>query len=80
MTQSKIEDFTQATGRKEIWFESDGTRLFALELGRGAPIVFVHGGLADHEPLCGAWGHWRARIGSCAPICAAAGARFTPAR
>lgn len=49
MTETQIEDFTPATARKEIWFDSDGTRLFALELGRGAPIVFVHGGLADHR-------------------------------
>jgi len=49
MTEATIQDFTQPAVRQEIWFESDGTRLFALELGRGAPVVFVHGGLADHR-------------------------------
>jgi 3-oxoadipate enol-lactonase len=34
---------------REIWFESNGTRLYAVELGRGSPIVFLHGGLADHR-------------------------------
>lgn len=48
-TKAKTEDLTQPTARREIWFESDGTRLFALELGRGAPVVFLHGGLADHR-------------------------------
>jgi pimeloyl-ACP methyl ester carboxylesterase len=37
-----------ATGR-EIWFESDGVRLFAVERGQGSPVVFLHGGLADHR-------------------------------
>lgn len=34
---------------REICFESDGVRLFAVELGRGSPVVFIHGGLADHR-------------------------------
>lgn len=34
---------------RELWFESGGTRLFAVEKGQGRPIVFVHGGLADHR-------------------------------
>lgn len=33
----------------EISYESAGTRLFAVERGRGEPIVFLHGGLADHQ-------------------------------
>jgi len=37
-----------ASGR-EIWFESGGVRLFAVEHGRGSPVVFLHGGLADHR-------------------------------
>jgi len=32
----------------EIWFESAGTRLFAVESGQGAPIILLHGGLATH--------------------------------
>ncbi|HEX6273140.1 MAG TPA: alpha/beta fold hydrolase [Polyangiaceae bacterium] len=34
---------------RELWFEREGTRLFALEAGRGHPVVFIHGGLADHR-------------------------------
>jgi pimeloyl-ACP methyl ester carboxylesterase len=34
---------------REIWYESDRTRLFAVESGSGHPIVFLHGGLADHR-------------------------------
>jgi pimeloyl-ACP methyl ester carboxylesterase len=33
----------------EIWYESAGTRLFAVERGRGPAVVFLHGGLADHQ-------------------------------
>jgi len=33
----------------EHWFESEGTRLYAVEHGCGQPIVFLHGGLADHR-------------------------------
>jgi len=34
---------------REIWYESAGTRLFAVESGWGHPVVFLHGGLADHR-------------------------------
>lgn len=34
---------------REIWYESAGARLFAVERGRGLPVVFMHGGLADHR-------------------------------
>lgn len=33
----------------EHWYERAGTRLFAVERGRGRPVVFLHGGLADHR-------------------------------
>jgi 3-oxoadipate enol-lactonase len=33
----------------EIWFESAGTNLYAIEQGRGRPILALHGGLADHR-------------------------------
>jgi pimeloyl-ACP methyl ester carboxylesterase len=35
----------------EIWFEHKGTRLHAIEMGNrgGQPVVFLHGGLADHR-------------------------------
>jgi pimeloyl-ACP methyl ester carboxylesterase len=33
----------------DLWFEHAGTRLYALEQGQGAPIVYLHGGLADHR-------------------------------
>ena len=38
--------------QREVWFESAGTRLYALEVGQldsPRPIVFMHGGLADHR-------------------------------
>lgn len=35
--------------KHEIWFESAGARLFAVERGRGEAVVFLHGGLADHQ-------------------------------
>jgi 3-oxoadipate enol-lactonase len=34
---------------EEIWYEGAGTRLHARSCGRGTPVVFVHGGLADHR-------------------------------
>lgn len=33
---------------REIWFESAGTRLFAVEDGDGRAIVILHGGMASH--------------------------------
>src|SRR6187402_1171043 len=33
----------------EIWFEHEGTRLFAVDRGAGFPIILLHGGLADHR-------------------------------
>jgi pimeloyl-ACP methyl ester carboxylesterase len=33
---------------EERWFESRGARLFAVESGRGRPIILLHGGLASH--------------------------------
>lgn len=34
---------------REIWYESSGARLFALEDGSGPPVVMLHGGMADHR-------------------------------
>jgi pimeloyl-ACP methyl ester carboxylesterase len=34
--------------KREIWFEREGTRLFAVEDGEGRPIVMLHGGMASH--------------------------------
>ncbi len=34
---------------REIWFESGGVRLFAVEEGEGPEIVMLHGGMADHR-------------------------------
>ena len=34
---------------REIWFESGGTRLFAVEDGDGPVLVMLHGGMADHR-------------------------------
>ncbi|HEX9944347.1 MAG TPA: alpha/beta hydrolase [Thermoanaerobaculia bacterium] len=33
---------------REIWFESGGVRLFAVEDGAGRAIVMLHGGMASH--------------------------------
>lgn len=33
----------------DFHFESAGARLYAVERGRGEPLVFMHGGLADHR-------------------------------
>lgn len=33
---------------REIWFEREGMRLFAVEDGEGRPIVMLHGGMASH--------------------------------
>ena len=32
----------------EVWFESEGVRLFAVEDGNGRVIVMLHGGMANH--------------------------------
>lgn len=34
---------------RELWFERDGARLFAIEDGAGPPLVMLHGGNADHR-------------------------------
>lgn len=41
-------DTSDARDVHEIWFESEGTRLFAVESGRGRPVILLHGGLANH--------------------------------
>ena len=33
---------------REIWFESEGVRLFAVEDGAGPVLVMLHGGMASH--------------------------------
>lgn len=33
---------------REVWFESGGVRLFAVEDGEGPVIVMLHGGMASH--------------------------------
>jgi len=49
MSAQKIEIPTHGSQGQEVWFEADGARLFAFEVGNGNPVVFVHGGLADHR-------------------------------
>jgi pimeloyl-ACP methyl ester carboxylesterase len=46
---TKIEHLGPSIHREEIWFDSDGVRPFALDLGRGYPVGFLHGGLANHQ-------------------------------
>lgn len=33
---------------REVWFESEGVRLFAVEDGNGRVIVMLHGGMGSH--------------------------------
>ena len=33
---------------KQLYFESHGTRLFAVESGAGKPLILLHGGLANY--------------------------------
>ena len=32
----------------DVSFEAEGVRLYAVEAGRGAPVILLHGGLANH--------------------------------
>lgn len=41
-------DSVQAPQLDEIWFDSDGVKLFAAQRGSGFPIILLHGGLASH--------------------------------
>jgi hypothetical protein len=46
MNDFEMKDLAGAAQRYGFWFQSDdGARLFALDLGRGRPIVFLHDGL-----------------------------------
>ncbi|MBX3184641.1 MAG: alpha/beta hydrolase [Polyangiaceae bacterium] len=49
MSSQRIDAPMHAREAREVWFEADGARLFASELGDGRPVVFIHGGLADHR-------------------------------
>lgn len=49
MTTTKAQTTNHAASRREVWLESDGARLFSLDIGQGHPVVFLHGGLADHR-------------------------------
>ena len=51
MTMPKAGTLENAFAASELWFESDSARLFAVEAGRGRPIVLLHGGLADHRAM-----------------------------
>ncbi len=33
----------------DLWIERAGARLFAADEGAGAPVVMIHGGMADHR-------------------------------
>jgi len=33
----------------DLWLEHDGARLFAVDSGEGAPVLLLHGGMADHR-------------------------------
>jgi pimeloyl-ACP methyl ester carboxylesterase len=36
---------------KSFWYERDGTQLHGVEQGEGAPVVLLHGGMADHRAV-----------------------------
>lgn len=40
---------TDPTATHEFWYERAGAPLYAVERGHGEPVVFMHGGLADHR-------------------------------
>lgn len=49
MSSQKVELPPHTRAGRDVWFEVAGARLFAHEIGDGHPVVFVHGGLADHR-------------------------------
>lgn len=49
MTIEDAEDLHAAAAQSGMWFTAGGTKLFSLDLGEGRPVVFLHGGLADHR-------------------------------
>ena len=49
MTSLHDTNRTHEAASRELWFESGGARLYAVDLGHGHPVVFLHGGLADHR-------------------------------
>lgn len=55
MTSHKIATADTTTDRpdptttQDLWFQSQGVRLYAKTQGQGRPLVFLHGGLADHR-------------------------------
>jgi pimeloyl-ACP methyl ester carboxylesterase len=52
---------------KLIWFESHGCRLFAVESGEGAPLIYLHGGLANHFATRHLIGALRGRVRAITP-------------
>lgn len=54
---------TPASTLTEHTFEAEHARLFASARGEGRPIVFLHGGLADHRAALFRVGHLTARSG-----------------
>lgn len=55
-----------AASQREVWFQNGDTRLFAVEMGRGHAVVFLHGGLSDHR---GALFRLRGVASHCRLIC-----------
>lgn len=48
MTPATFDHLTDLP-QHDVWHVADGTRLFARSVGEGPPVVFLHGGLADHH-------------------------------
>lgn len=42
-------EIAETADRHGFWFQSQGARLFGVDISEGRPVVFVHGGLADHR-------------------------------
>jgi pimeloyl-ACP methyl ester carboxylesterase len=47
----KNSDIDSTPFARERWLDHDGTRLFASDAGEGPPLLFLHGGLADHRAV-----------------------------
>jgi pimeloyl-ACP methyl ester carboxylesterase len=60
---------------RETWLTNGSVRLFAVEDGEGPALVFLHGGLANHQAVLPLVQPLTDRYRVSRPTCVAAGAR-----